>query len=112
MPRMPLRHLLTLVLFLQTGVALAAPPIQLVETRPVESVLGNPSLPSPQPVWIDMIRGAKKTLDIEQFYLSTWPGEPMEGVLDAMHLADVGSRIFSGGGDGDPNMEASALWKP
>lgn len=36
----------------------------------------------------------------------------MEGVLDAMHLAEVGSRIHSGGRDGDPDMEASALWKP
>jgi phosphatidylserine/phosphatidylglycerophosphate/cardiolipin synthase-like enzyme len=87
MPRMPLRRLLTLVLVLRAGVVLAAPPVQLVETRPVESTLGNPALPMAQPVWIEMIRGAKKTLDIEQFYLSTWPGEPMEGVLDAIGAA-------------------------
>ena len=87
MPRMPLRRRLTLALCLHAGAALAAPPVQLVETRPIESTLGNPALPSAQPVWIEMIKGAKKTLDIEQFYLSIWPGEPMDAVLDAIGAA-------------------------
>jgi len=87
MRRMPLRRLLALTLALQAGPALAAPPVQLVETRPVESALGNPALPAAQPVWIEMIGAAKKSLDIEQFYLSTWPGEPMEGVIDAIGAA-------------------------
>jgi phosphatidylserine/phosphatidylglycerophosphate/cardiolipin synthase-like enzyme len=38
-----------------------------------------------------MIRGAKRTLDIEQFYLSTWPGEPMEDVL-----AEIGAAAKRG----------------
>jgi phosphatidylserine/phosphatidylglycerophosphate/cardiolipin synthase-like enzyme len=84
---MILRNFLVLVLLVRAGVALAAPPVQLVETRPVESKLGNPALPAPQAVWIEMIGGAKKTLDIEQFYLSTWPGEPMDKVLDAIGAA-------------------------
>src|SRR5437899_9314906 len=66
------------------AVALGAPPVQLVETRPVESGLGNPALPAAHDVWLEMIRGARQSLDIEQFHLSSWPGEPMQDVLDAI----------------------------
>src|SRR5262245_13672314 len=87
MAGMRLRTGLAFALLVHAGSALAAPAVQLVETRPVESRLGNPALPTPQAVWIEMIAGAKKTLDIEQFYLSTWPGEPMDKVLDAIGAA-------------------------
>ncbi len=73
-----------LALLLHATASLAAPPVQLVETRPVESALGNPALPSAHDVWVEMIRGARQTLEIEQFYLSTWPGEPLQDVLDAI----------------------------
>lgn len=72
------------------GVALprrGAPPVQLVESRPVESALGDPSLPAALDTWLDLIRGARTSLDIEQFYLSTWPGEPMEDVVRALGAA-------------------------
>ncbi len=64
----------------------AAPssPITLVETRPVESALGNPEIPDAVTVWLDLIRGAKRQLDIEQFYCSDWPNEPTRPVLDAI----------------------------
>lgn len=89
-----LRLGITPALLLHAGAALAAPPVQLVETRPVESALGNPALPASHDVWIEMIRGAKRSLDIEQFYLSTWPGEPMESVLDAIgEAAKRGVRV-------------------
>ena len=81
------RAQLALALLLQAGSALAAPPVQLVETRPVETRLGNLALPSAPEVWVEMIRGARQSLDIEQFYLSTWPGEPMDAVVDAIGQA-------------------------
>jgi phosphatidylserine/phosphatidylglycerophosphate/cardiolipin synthase-like enzyme len=84
---MRLRPFLAFALLIRAGVALAAPPVQLVETRPVESGLGNPALPEAQAVWVEMIQGASRSLDIEQFYLSTWPGEPMDRVLDAIGAA-------------------------
>jgi len=59
-------------------------PIELVETRPVESTLGNPDLRQAHDVWLEMIRGAKKSLDFEEFYCSTWPNEPLEDVLAAI----------------------------
>src|SRR5436309_15058306 len=64
-----------------------APPIQLVETVPVETVLGNPALPAAAQVWVEMIDGATRSLDLEEFYLATWPGEPLNAVLDAMRRA-------------------------
>jgi phosphatidylserine/phosphatidylglycerophosphate/cardiolipin synthase-like enzyme len=67
--------------------ALARPPVELAETVPVESGLGNPTLASAHDVWVEMIRGAQQSLDIEQFYLSDWPGEPMRDVLDAIGAA-------------------------
>jgi phosphatidylserine/phosphatidylglycerophosphate/cardiolipin synthase-like enzyme len=62
----------------------AAPPVQLIETRPVETPLGNPQVPTALEVWLDLIRGARRSIDMEQFYLSTWPKEPMEDVLAAL----------------------------
>src|SRR6185503_19563922 len=55
----------------------ATPPVQLVETRLVETGLGDPALPAARETWIEMIRGAQRTLDLEQFYLSHRPGEAL-----------------------------------
>jgi phosphatidylserine/phosphatidylglycerophosphate/cardiolipin synthase-like enzyme len=74
--------------------ASARPPVQLVETVPVETRLGNPELPSALAVWLEMIRGARRSLDFEEFYLSTWPREPMEPVLKAVgEAAHRGVRV-------------------
>lgn len=77
----------TLALLVAPFAGAAGPPVQLVETRPVETRLGNPALPAALPVWLEMIRGARESLDFEEFYVSTWPGEPLEEVLDAIGQA-------------------------
>jgi phosphatidylserine/phosphatidylglycerophosphate/cardiolipin synthase-like enzyme len=65
--------------------AAAAPPaVQLVETRPIETTLGNPDLPAALDVWLELIRGAKRSIDLEGFYFSNWPGEPLEQVVAAL----------------------------
>ena len=85
---------LALLLLASPAPAPAAPPVQLVETRPVETAIGNPALPAAHDTWIEMIRGAKRSLDIEQFYLSTWPGEPMDAVVAALgEAAKRGVRV-------------------
>jgi phosphatidylserine/phosphatidylglycerophosphate/cardiolipin synthase-like enzyme len=68
-------------------VASASAPIQLVESVPVETHLGNPELPNAHDVWLEMIRGAKRRLDLEQFYLSVWPGELMDDVVGEVGMA-------------------------
>lgn len=65
----------------------AGPPVVLVETRPVETTLGNPTLPSATETWISLIHSARHTIDLEEFYLSTWPEEPTDGVLGALGSA-------------------------
>jgi phosphatidylserine/phosphatidylglycerophosphate/cardiolipin synthase-like enzyme len=65
----------------------ASPPVELAETRPVETTLGNPALPTALDVWLEMIAGARNTLDLEQFYLAHWPEEPLAPVLAAIGAA-------------------------
>jgi phosphatidylserine/phosphatidylglycerophosphate/cardiolipin synthase-like enzyme len=65
----------------------ATPPVTLVESRPIESGLGDPALPTPLGVWTKLFDGAARSIDIEQFYLSTWPHEPMDDVLLALGAA-------------------------
>ncbi|MFI5371960.1 MAG: phospholipase D-like domain-containing protein, partial [Candidatus Eisenbacteria bacterium] len=63
------------------------PPVELVETRPVETTLGNPTLPSATETWLSLIHSARHTIDLEEFYLSTWPEEPTDAVLAALGAA-------------------------
>ena len=59
-------------------------PVQLVETVPIETTVGHGGLPRAREVWIEMIGGARDSIDLEGFYLSTWSGEPLEGVITAL----------------------------
>ncbi len=61
--------------------------IRLIESRPVGTALGNPALEAADHAWLNLIRGSQRTLDIEQFYVSRWPGEPLDPVLDEIGRA-------------------------
>lgn len=63
---------------------------ELVESIPVETNLDNPDIRNTLEVWLEMIRDTKHTLELEEFYVSDAPGEPLEAVLDA--IADAGRR--------------------
>jgi phosphatidylserine/phosphatidylglycerophosphate/cardiolipin synthase-like enzyme len=71
----------------RTAAAATPPPVQLVETAPIETKLGNPALPTAASVWVEMIGGAKKSVDLEEMYFGHWPGEPMGPVIDALGAA-------------------------
>lgn len=60
---------------------------EIVESIPVETSLDNPEIRNTAEVWLKMINGAKKTLDIEQFYISNEPGEPLEDIILAIEKA-------------------------
>jgi len=75
------------VLALAAAPAGQAPPIQLGESRPLETALGDPSLPTAADTWLDMIRGAKTSVDLEEFYLSRKAGEALDPVLDELGRA-------------------------
>lgn len=61
--------------------------LTITESVPEETVYGSTLAARPLEVWLGMINGADKTLDIEQFYIATAPGEPMEQVLSAVKTA-------------------------
>ncbi|MGV8122981.1 MAG: phospholipase D-like domain-containing protein [Candidatus Xenobiia bacterium LiM19] len=60
---------------------------EIVESVPVETTLDVPEVRHTDEVWLEMINGARKTIDIEQFYFATNKGEPMDKVLDALEKA-------------------------
>ncbi|MBK9303413.1 MAG: phospholipase [bacterium] len=67
--------------------------MQLVESVPVETVLDQPDLPEARDVWPAMIAAARRTLDIEVFYVSADPAR--DDALDAV-LAAVGAAAARG----------------
>jgi phosphatidylserine/phosphatidylglycerophosphate/cardiolipin synthase-like enzyme len=58
--------------------------IELVESIPVETVLGNSDIKKTYDVWLEMINGAKESLDFEQYYISNKKGEPLEDIISAI----------------------------
>jgi phosphatidylserine/phosphatidylglycerophosphate/cardiolipin synthase-like enzyme len=74
--------------------AAPAPTVEIVESIPVGTTLDNPEIRNTQPVWLEMIGRARRTLDIEQFYISNEPGKLLENVLAAIAAAaDRGVRV-------------------
>ena len=71
----------------RAGGASAPPALELGESRPLETTLGNPALPSAQSVWVDMIRSARRSLDLEHFYFSHRDGESLQPVVDEIGRA-------------------------
>ena len=80
------KTLLALLLIVLAG-GLRAAELQIVESVPEETVYGSQVTARPWAVWLEIIRSAKKTLDIEQFYIADKPGEVLEAVLDAVKAA-------------------------
>jgi len=58
--------------------------LELVESIPVETDLDNSTIRNTHEVWLEMIGRATKTIDLEEFYVSNAPGEPLEDVLSAI----------------------------
>lgn len=61
--------------------------IEIVESIPAGTILDNPEIRNTQEVWLAMIGGAQRTLDIEQFYISNEPGKLLESVLSSIRAA-------------------------
>ncbi len=95
---MPMKkYLLALVLLLTpSGYAQKSPfpDIEIVETIPAGTNLGSPEIRHTRDVWLQMIGNAKKTLDIEQFYIANEPGKQLDDVLAAIRAAaDSGVKV-------------------
>ncbi|HPZ10251.1 MAG TPA: phospholipase D-like domain-containing protein [Candidatus Eremiobacteraeota bacterium] len=61
--------------------------IELVESVPEETIYDFPDIRNAREVWLDMINNAKKTLDIEVFYICNEKDEPLESVIEAIKEA-------------------------
>lgn len=68
--------------------------LTLVESWPVETVLDNTDLPDAADVWVALLDGARKSVDLGEFYVSTEPGSRLEPVLGALvRAADRGVQV-------------------
>jgi phosphatidylserine/phosphatidylglycerophosphate/cardiolipin synthase-like enzyme len=85
-----MKKLLLILLLLVPSINAPAPPvpnIEIVESIPVETSLDNPEIRNAREVWLEMIGRARKTLDLEQYYISDEPGKKLAGVLAAIDSA-------------------------
>ena len=65
----------------------ASPALELVESWPLETSWDQPDIRDAQAVWLEMIGGARRTLEVAQFYFAHKEGEAMGPVLDAILAA-------------------------
>jgi phosphatidylserine/phosphatidylglycerophosphate/cardiolipin synthase-like enzyme len=63
------------------------PDLEIVESVPVETQLNTPHIRNTPKVWSEMIEGAQKSLDIEQFYVSDQAGEALQPIIQAIVAA-------------------------
>jgi len=111
------RHcpLLAGLLFLACAVALPAErpaDIEVVTTIPVETSIDGAGTRAASAVWPEMINGARRTLDIAEFYLASEKGEALEPVIEAVLAAGrrgVNVRILSDAGMARTYPETLAL---
>jgi phosphatidylserine/phosphatidylglycerophosphate/cardiolipin synthase-like enzyme len=76
--------LLPLAAFAGNGQAGA---LEVVQSVPLETTLAAPGVRATQTVWLEMIKGAKRSIDLEQFYIDNHKGEALEPVLNAIRDA-------------------------
>lgn len=68
----------------------AAPALELVQTVPVETSALTLPLPPTHEVWLEMVRGARSSVDLAQFYVVDQAPSRLTPVLDA--LAEAAAR--------------------
>jgi hypothetical protein len=62
------------------------PALELIETAPIETTLDS-ELPDAHRVWLDMIRGATRSIELGQFYASNAPHSRLEPIVAALEAA-------------------------
>ncbi|MEO7163341.1 MAG: phospholipase D-like domain-containing protein, partial [Bdellovibrionia bacterium] len=67
--------------------AFADSTVEIVQSVPIETTLEVPGIRQTQQVWLEMINSAHSTIDIEEFYVSSKPGEALDPILSAIRAA-------------------------
>lgn len=65
----------------------ASAQVQLVQSVPQDSELAHPELPHTGAVWLRLIREARVSIDLAQYYIASLPGQALEPVLDELAAA-------------------------
>ncbi|MGZ3693321.1 MAG: phospholipase D-like domain-containing protein, partial [Bdellovibrionota bacterium] len=85
---------LKILFLLPVAIASAASPggktastLEVVQSVPLETALAAPGIRATQTVWLEMIKAAKTSIDLEQFYIDNRKGEALEPVLTAIRDA-------------------------
>ena len=68
----------------QTPSTIPTHDFQIVESVPEATNFGEPGIPRTQTVWLEMIRGARQSIDIAAFYFADKPGSALSPVLDTL----------------------------
>jgi phosphatidylserine/phosphatidylglycerophosphate/cardiolipin synthase-like enzyme len=63
------------------------PATRLVQSIPVETELADPALPFAKDVWVEMLRGARTSVEAAEFYVTNRPGSALEPVLAELEKA-------------------------
>ena len=63
------------------------PGFELVHSLPVATDLKPLDIRDPATVWCEMIDGARKTIDLEQFYATSMPGTALDKVITRLEAA-------------------------
>lgn len=61
--------------------------VTLALSVPLETRLGEPDILAASDVWLDMVRGARRSIDLGEFYVSDEPGSHLHAVLGAIEEA-------------------------
>ena len=61
--------------------------LRLVETAPTETSLDHANIAETAPVWIELIDGARASIELAHFYASNVAGSRLEGVVAALERA-------------------------
>jgi len=81
--------------------ALTVLDFEVVTSVPAETTIARAGTPDAAAVWLEMVNGARRTLDIAEFYLASEKGEVLEPVVEAVLAAGrrgVKIRVLSDAG--------------
>ena len=86
------------------------PLVELVETAPIETSLDHADIPEAADVWCRMIAGARRSIDLAEFYVTSAPHSRLSPVIDALYAAAArGVRVRLVVDDGFAKHEAATL---
>lgn len=76
-----------LLLAISLPAVLPAAEFEVVTSTPVETTISRAGTRNAAAVWLEMINGARRSLDIAEFYLASEKGEALEPIVEAVLAA-------------------------